>query len=184
MRAILLVSLLPFGWTITYRRYTIAFFFKFVIFQPVYYQITLNYSPVTKLTCGLIIAKTRHHDFETIVRSLGQHESFITHPLLLPVLVADLNIASSTKRIHTANWLLNEVEEMTGQHQGINRPIGDPFKLDYTATIRKINTASRTLSAEVMRVKGILVNMDRIIHESEKLIIASDLLTLLRPLAS
>jgi hypothetical protein len=70
---------------------------------------------------------------------------------LLANLLMELAIDSAGKRIQAADWRLNELEEMMGQHEYVNRPKGDPLNgfhcYDTDTEYDKSNIGSRKYEA-------------------------------------
>lgn len=56
-----------------------------------------------------------------------------------------------------------------GQHEYVNRPVGDPLAIDFIATTRTLNTTSRLLGVEKMRLGATLLALDMIARETNKL---------------
>jgi hypothetical protein len=88
---------------------------------------------------------------------------------LLANLLMELAIDSAGKRIQAADWRLNELEEMMGQHEYVNRPKGDPLKMDFIATTRTLNTTSRILEVEHMRLGASILALELISRETKEL---------------
>ncbi|KAF8856034.1 hypothetical protein BDZ45DRAFT_675834 [Acephala macrosclerotiorum] len=146
-----------------------CFVFKFGIFQPSYYHIAVNYCHSTKVSHALLLSKTMDHSYDLLIQQLKSFQEHIAHPLLLPVLLSELCLVSSSAHIEIGNDRLNELEETMGQHQWINRPLGDPLKLDFISTTRTLNFTARTLGVEKMRIQGILLTLSNILLEVENL---------------
>jgi len=156
-------------------RQEVGFVFKLGIFQPGYYHLALSYSAHNNLTYALILCKTKLNSVPTdttILQNLHTHTSFTTHPLLLPLIIVDLCIASSATRIESVDYQLDELEETTGQHEWVNRPRGDPMELDFVSVTRKLNFISGTLGGESMRVKGTLLTLEKIVEEIDLLVLS------------
>jgi len=100
---------------------------------------------------------------------LKSKESEIKQPLLLAILVTELAIDSTERRIQAGDWRLNELEETVGQHEYINRPKRDPLDMDFVGTTRTLNTTSRMLGVERMRLGACLLALDLIERETMKL---------------
>lgn len=137
-------------------------------FRPSYYNIALSYDQDKKLTYGLLLSKRcEGHDFPSITRSLHLSRQYSTNPLLLPILVAKLCIESSSKKIYEVGCRLNNHEEAIGQHEWLNRPRGDPWKVDFLAVTRNLNFLSRLLGKEAMRVSWTLLALQKMKESRE-----------------
>jgi hypothetical protein len=86
----------------------------------------------------------------------------------------DLVISSNADRIQAANWRLNELEEAMGQHVYVNRPVGDPLELDFIATTRTLNTTSRMMGVETMRLGANILALEMILKETKELQMKED----------
>jgi hypothetical protein len=53
--------------------------------------------------------------------------------------------------------MLNILEESMGQHEYVNRPMGNPLEIDFAATTRRLSAISRVLQVERMRVDGLML---------------------------
>ena len=150
-------------------KFPLGFIFRFGIYRPNYYQLALSYDPTRHLTYGILLAKTKDHQFPYLLATLKAKESLCTHPLLLANLVITLSINSSYERIRAADWRLNELEETMGQHEYVNRPMGDPLAIDFIATTRTLNTTSRLLGVERMRLGATILALEMIARETKRL---------------
>ncbi|CZR56162.1 uncharacterized protein PAC_06050 [Phialocephala subalpina] len=146
-----------------------CFVFRFGIYRPSYYHLAVSYCHSTKLSHALLLSKTVDHSFDVLTQRLKTLQQHIAHPLLLPVLLVDICLASSATRTQLADDRLNELEETMGQHEWINRPLGDPLKLDFVSTTRTLNFTARTLGVEKMRIQGTLLTLSNILQEVEHL---------------
>ncbi|PVH75528.1 hypothetical protein DL98DRAFT_593035 [Cadophora sp. DSE1049] len=84
-------------------------------------------------------------------------------------MVIELVTASNARRLQAADWRLNELEETMGQHEYINRPMGDPLAIDFIATTRTLNTTSRMLGVERMRLGANILALEMILKEIKEL---------------
>ncbi|KUJ23863.1 uncharacterized protein LY89DRAFT_776084 [Mollisia scopiformis] len=147
----------------------ICYIFKFGIHRPSYYHLVISYCPSTNITHALLLSKTSDHTFESIFRRIELFKQHITHPFLLPVLLSEICLVSSENRVQLSDDRLNGLEELMGQHEWINRPVGDPLKLDFVTTTRALNFTSRNLGVEKMRVQGQLLCLSNLLEEVELL---------------
>jgi hypothetical protein len=79
--------------------------------------------------------------------------------MLLPTLIAEICVKSSSNRIIEQDRKLNELEEIMGQHEWSNRPVGDPLGIDFTGATRRLYSVSRALGLERTRVESMLLNL-------------------------
>jgi hypothetical protein len=79
--------------------------------------------------------------------------------MLLPILVANICLHSSSTRVGKQDHRLNDLEEKMGLHEWTNMPGGDLFQIDFVASTRALGAVSRKLSLERMRVEGLLLNL-------------------------
>jgi len=89
---------------------------------------------------------------ETILAS----PNLILNPLCVAIHVVHLCVDASEGRIRDVDGKLNELEEVTGQHEWTNRPIGDPLEMDFLKVGRRLNFTSRILGVEKMRTLTLL----------------------------
>lgn len=80
-------------------------------------------------------------------------------------MLIQLVINSISERIQVADIKLNELEEIMGQHEYINRPVGNPLEMDFVAATRTLNFLARVLAVEKMRASSLLLALDMIIKE-------------------
>lgn len=146
-----------------------GFVLRFGIYRPNYYQLALSYDSRTRLTYGILLAKTKDHEFPKLIQMLKQRERYCTQPLLLANLVIELAIASNANRIQAADWRLNELEEVMGQHEYVNRPMGDPLEIDFIAATRTLNMTTRLLGVERMRLGANILALEMILKETKEL---------------
>ena len=64
----------------------------------------------------------------------------VLHTATIGCQSSDLVITSNAERIQAADWRLNELEEMMGQHEYLNRARGDLLEMGFIATARTLNT--------------------------------------------
>jgi hypothetical protein len=56
-----------------------------------------------------------------------------------------------------------------GQHAYVNRPVGDPLAIDFIATTRTLNSTSRLLGVERMRLGATILALEMIQKETKVL---------------
>jgi hypothetical protein len=147
-----------------------GFIYKFVLYQPIYYYLALSYDKSTKLTHGLLLAMISSNKFPSLITSLKSRKIYCSQPLLLASLVAELVIDSCTQKIEIQDTELNKLEEDMGQHKHINRPIGDPFKMDFKAATQALNFISRTLSLNALRLGGTCLTLEKIMQDTKGIV--------------
>lgn len=135
----------------------------------------LSHDASTNLTHGLLLSKTNDHEISTLIEALKRKSGKCKHPLLLAVLIVETVNNSISARIQTANYRLNELEETMGQHEYINRPMGNPLELDFLSTTRRLNFIARTLAGEGMRIGATLLILDKISRETRELARAAEI---------
>lgn len=127
----------------------------------------VSYDPRTQLTFVMLVAKRPEHEFPAIIEAFKSEWRFARHPLLVPALVSRFVSCSIAQRIHIADRKLNELEEMLGQHEYTNRPVGNPLEVDFVATTRTLSFLARILGVEKMRASGQVLVMDLISTEAK-----------------
>jgi hypothetical protein len=104
----------------------------------------------------LLLFKSRYESavddpYFSIIQSLIHDPALATHPLFIPIILADLSISSSIPRIRAAEGRLNDLERSAGQHEWADLIQGDPLNLDFTEATKQLNFTSRWLSMEIWR---------------------------------
>jgi hypothetical protein len=89
--------------------------------------------------------------------------------LLIPCLVIQIALSTNAERIQVADVKLNSLEETTGQHEYINRPLGNPLEIDFITVTRTLNFLARVLGIEKMRLGSTLLALDLISKEFREL---------------
>jgi hypothetical protein len=133
----------------------------------------LSYAPTQNLTYAVLLLKPLHQPagtshFTRLLQNLRASPLF-THPLLLPVLIAELSIVKSDERFLWTDQELHKLEQATGQHEWVDRILGDPMALDYNNATKTLNFVSRCIGLETMRVKEILLIFEFIKGEVDSL---------------
>lgn len=147
----------------------VGFVLKQGIYQPGYYQIALSYDRQNNTTHGLVLAKTKDHEFSKLISGLKEHQMHCQQPLLLATLVTELVIDSCGDQISLSDRKLNGLEETMGQHEYVNRPMGSPLEIDFISTTGTLNAISRNLGVETMRVGAILLALHSILDNSKQM---------------
>jgi hypothetical protein len=133
----------------------------------------LSYSPTRNLTHAILLHKPFHEpasafSFTGLLKNLNASQISI-HPLLLPVLLAELSMNVSDERFLWVDEEIHELEQATGQHRWADRVLGDPMVLDYTSATKTLNFVSRSMAVETMRVKEHLLTFAFILKEIDLL---------------
>jgi hypothetical protein len=76
--------------------------------------------------------------------------------------MAEFAIDTYGEQIETCEVEIKRLEQVMGQHEWANIPIGNPLELDYIATTRRLNFLVRTLAVESMRLDGTLLTLERL----------------------
>lgn len=155
--------------------YISCYTFKFTGDRPSSYQLALSYDHQTRLTHGLLLAKSCSHEFRRLVRSLEDRVDNCEQPLLLAALIAELMIDRCTERVNTIHGELNNLEDSMGQHQYRSRPRGNPLEVDFEKTTSKITLQSRRLPLDTARLQGVLLALELIRDETEKIVTQTSL---------
>jgi hypothetical protein len=74
--------------------------------------------------------------------------------------MAEFAIDTYGEQIKTCEKEVRRLEQVMGQHEWDNIPIGNPLELDYIATTRRLNFLVRTLAVESMRLEGTLLTLE------------------------
>jgi hypothetical protein len=74
--------------------------------------------------------------------------------------MAEFAIDTYGQQIETCETEVRRLEQVMGQHEWDNIPIGNPLELDYIATTRRLNFLVRTLAVESMRLEGTLLTLE------------------------
>jgi hypothetical protein len=123
--------------------------------------LAVSYDKRTKLTYGLLLSRTSHHEFHKLIQGLKQREIYCQHPLIVVVLVAELIVNTIAGLCEGVNRRLNVLEETMGQHEYANRPKGDPLELKFEETTSSPNFIGRTLAVQRMRLGSTLRNLEK-----------------------
>ena len=97
---------------------------------------------------------------------------YCDQPLIAATLVAELVVESCAERINTFDSRLNDLEEAMGQHEYINRPLGNPLQLDdlgFITTTRRLNFISRMLGLDTARLEGVRLALNKILDETKNI---------------
>lgn len=142
-----------------------GFVFKLGFFRPQFYQLALSYNKQTRLTHGLLLAKSHDHIpvIPELLSGLQDQQMYCGQPLLLALLSTEQVIDSCNERINTADRKLNELEATMGQHEYDDRPKGNPLELNFLATTRALNHISRMVGVDVSRLGCVLVALEKIL---------------------
>jgi hypothetical protein len=76
--------------------------------------------------------------------------------------MAEFAIDTYVEQIETCEAEVKRLEQVMGQHEWANIPIGNPLELDYIATTRRLNFLVRTFAVESMRLDGTLLTLERL----------------------
>jgi hypothetical protein len=153
----------------------LGFIYKVSPFGTGQYHISLSYSPTQNLTYALLLFKSRYElavddPYFSIIQNITHNPALATHPLFIPIILADLSISSSSPRIHAADERLNELERAAGQHEWADLVQGDPLNLDFTEATKQLNFTSRWVTMEIWRCKTNLLVLERIRSEIDLLL--------------
>lgn len=136
---------------------------KCSIYQPSYYHVAISWCPKTRTTyCLLVVKIDNTHQFSLLVEAILGSSALISSPLCVAVHLIDTCVQATQSRLVGVDGALNELEEVTGQHEWANRPMGDPMAMDFLKVGRKLNFNSRTLVIEKKRAQTLLSTIQEV----------------------
>src|SRR5271167_1593007 len=139
------------------------------MFQPSFYQLVLSYNAQTRITYGLLLSKSSEHEIPKLIDTLKEEPWHCEQPLYLALLLAELSVNTSAKRIQCAELRLNDLEEMMGQHEYANMRKGRPLKIDFESATTSLNFHTKWLAVQSMRLGSILLALDQIVFETREI---------------
>jgi hypothetical protein len=125
-------------------------------FRPSFYHLAISTSQKQKTTYCLLLSKNDDHQFSSLIDTILATPATITSPLCVAVHLVNTCVRATQGRLVDVDGALNEIDEVTGQHEWANRPSGDPMAMDFMKVGRRLNFNSRTLGIEKMRVQTLL----------------------------
>jgi hypothetical protein len=139
-----------------------GFVFKFTLFQPTSFVLALSYNHRNHITHGILLSHPPTDYIRDLISKLKSNHFSTSHPLLLAIFTTEFVIDTCGNRIQTCDRQLKNLEEIMGQHEYIDLPIGNPLETDSMATTRRLNFMARTLAAETMRLGAMLLTLEYI----------------------
>ncbi|PVH82445.1 hypothetical protein DL98DRAFT_653191 [Cadophora sp. DSE1049] len=128
-------------------------------FHPLrFFQLAIKYVPGTKTTHAILVFNPKCKSPANIDLRFSLHAQMkmSSHPLVLPVYLAEQHIDFCTARIHEQNCKLDEVQIMTGQYSSSDYfPGVDLFTLEFTEMTRLLNTSAEITTHQVFTLKGL-----------------------------
>ena len=108
------------------------------------------------------------HQTSLLIEAILGSKRLITSPLCVAVHLVDTCVRATQSRLVDVDGALNELEEVTGQHEWTNRPLGDPMAMDFLKVGRKLNFNSRTSAIEKMRAQTLVATIQELkrIHDA------------------
>lgn len=153
----------------------LGFVYKVTPFGTGQYHMSFSYSPTQKLTYALLVFKSRYESaiddpYSSIIQNLTHNPALATHPLFIPIILADISISSSIPLINAAEKRLDELERSAGQHEWADLIQGDPLNLDFTEATKQLNFTSRWLTMEIWRCQTNLLVLGNVKSEIDLLL--------------
>jgi hypothetical protein len=139
-----------------------GFVFKFGLLKPSYFQLALSYNHETRQTHGLLLSKPPDNHIKELIKNLKSNHLSTSQPLLCATIMAEFAIDAYSEQIETCETEVKRLEQVMGQHEWANIPIGNLLELDYIATTRRLNFLVRTFAIESMRLEGALLTLERL----------------------
>lgn len=135
---------------------------KYSIFRPSFYHVAISHDSSSNTTYCLILSKNKDHEFPILMERILSLVDILHHPMCVALHLAELCIDASEGRLRDVDAKLSELEEVTGQHEWTNRPIGDPLEMNFLKVGRRLNFNSRILGVEKMRTSALRETLEEI----------------------
>jgi hypothetical protein len=90
-------------------------------------------------------------------------------PSLLFAVASEIMIDFSVQRLNKYDFKLNDLEEIMGQDEHHDLPIGNPLDLDFMGTTRIINHVTKMAAVEICILESMLLALERITEWKKEL---------------
>jgi hypothetical protein len=87
-------------------------------------------------------------------KQLQAHKQWCDKPVMIPLLLAETAIEICHLKLGDADQDLNDLEEMMGLHEHLNRPRGDPLEMNFETATRRINFIGKRVALNAARVQA------------------------------
>lgn len=143
--------------------------FKLQFYRLRFYQISISYCPSTNLTYGLVLVRNLSNVAMPLLVELRSYHASVTpntgtgtrsHPLRLLIIAIQTQILRTSRRIHSWDKDINGLEEVMGQHEYEDRPLGNPLEMDFTSATRKLNHISKRVGVDILNLGFLTRSLD------------------------
>jgi hypothetical protein len=134
-----------------------------------FWALAASYDPASKITNVLLhcTSDSYHEPIERLKRYLVSMAPKAMHPLLLPVLITDLDTTLTLQDCMHWKETLAEVAHETGQNANAlsaSRP-ADPLALDFPSVVQRLNGCSMFVYAIQRECEGMLEQLAQMVAE-------------------
>jgi hypothetical protein len=131
-----------------------VFIFSVPFWRPIFFQIAVSYNKRTNITSAFLLYRKGGRLWPLLEEQLQAHQHWCDQPVMIPLLLTENVIETCHLKLGYSDQDLNDLEEKIGQHEYLNRPRGDPLKMDFEATTRKINSTGNRVALNAARLQS------------------------------
>ena len=154
-----------------------AFILRTLNYDSARYGLGVTYDTKANITQGLVHGPLVGWEVNRLVTVIQDMAQFAAHPLLVPILAAEVATELSEVGIDGCDHVMMKMEYETGQHPYFQDQ-KDPLKIDFVPVTRKLNSNSTEVGILEMRVESLLLlfnDLDKTIDLMQDLVPASQL---------
>ena len=130
------------------------FLFSVPFWRPIFFQAAISYNKRTNITSAFLLFRKGGRLWPPLKKQLQAYKHWCDQPVLIPLLLVETAIETCHLKLGAADQDLNDLEEMIGQHEHLNRPRGDPLLIDFETTTRKINFIGKRVALNAARLQA------------------------------
>lgn len=130
------------------------FLFNIPFWRPIFFQVAISYNKRTNITSAFLLVRKGGRLWPLLEKQLQAHEYWYDQPVMIPLLLAETAIETCHLKLGASDKELNDLEEMMGLHEHLNRPRGDPLEIDFEATTRRINFIGKRVALNAARLQS------------------------------
>ncbi|CZR67161.1 uncharacterized protein PAC_17060 [Phialocephala subalpina] len=134
-------------------------------------SLALLYNKETRITEAVFHSESNLLGFQ-LLKNIKKNAVDWTNPLSIALEVIQMVVAFFHSELEKLQQKLGRINEQTGQHNYANIPPTDPFKLDFLATTRSLNTLSQDailMTATFTSLINVLDNLQKFKKATEDL---------------
>ena len=152
---------------VSFANFVAGLIFKIPFYRQRFYQVSVSYYFNSNISYGLILHRNIADVLPPLLVELRSYQAKITpntslHPVQLPITAIQIQIQRIRQRIHSWDQDINGLQDVMGQHEYKDRPVGNPLEMDFTSATRKLNHISKRVGVDILNLRFLIKSLEAV----------------------